>query len=146
MAWWGLVADGLFGWLKSRQEIKKIEREGSVRVTQARVDAEVKRAQTGDEQAGRLDELSIQQRGWKDDYLLLLTTLPMAILFIEPLIGALIAYKAGALAAGVSAGFAALAATPQYYWVAVAIVYIDTFGFRRMFRIAVEKWLQSRFG
>lgn len=102
--------------------------------------AEVKRLTQGDEAATELDRLSIQQRGWKDDYLLLITTAPLVLVFVGPLFGI------EGLEEAVQQGFAALAAMPEYYWYALAIIYIDTFGFRRMLRVAVEHWLESKFG
>ncbi|BDU37153.1 hypothetical protein [Vibrio nigripulchritudo] len=32
------------------------------------------------------------------------------------------------------------------YWYVLAMIYIDTFGFRRMLRVGFEHWLDKRFG
>jgi len=102
--------------------------------------AKIARIQSGDNNAAELDRLSIAQRGWKDDYLLLITTAPLVLLFIGPL------FSVEGLTEAVKAGFVALESLPEYFWYALGIIYIDTFGFRRMVRVAVERWLDSKFG
>jgi len=102
--------------------------------------AKIVRIQEGDKNAAELDRMSIAQRGWKDDSLLLITTAPLVLLFIGPLFGAV------GLTEAVKAGFLALESLPEYYWYALGVIFIDTFGFRRMVRVAVERWLDSKFG
>jgi len=131
----GLGADALNGW----QDRKKIKLQHKTKIEEAQVAATIKRIESGDEHAAMLDKESIKQRGWKDDYLLILTTLPLVALFVGPFIGLDLQTK-------VEAGFTALAKTPEYYWYALGIIYIDTFGFRRMVRVAFEKWLTDKFG
>jgi len=100
--------------------------------------AEITRIESGDKSAAELDRLSIASRGWKDDYLLIITTLPVVCLFVDPF------FPSYNLAAGITEGFKALNLTPEYYWYALGIIYIDTFGFRRMVRVAVEHWLNGK--
>lgn len=123
------------GW----QDRKKIQLEHKLEIDSAEVVAKIERIKSGDEHAASLDRESIKQRGWKDDYLLLLTTLPLVLLFIGPLVGV-------DFQTPVKDGFTALKETPEYYWYALAIVYIDTFGFRRMLRVAFENWVTKKFG
>lgn len=113
--------------IKRHQELK-----------QAKHIAKVERIKSGDDHAAGLDRLSIQQRGWKDDYLLLLSTSPLLAIFIDPLVSA-------DLASAISASFKTLNEMPEYYWYVLALIYIDTFGFRRMLRVAVERWLDNKF-
>jgi len=103
-------------------------------------EATVKRITQGDNSAAELDRVSIVQRGWKDEYLLLITTAPLVLLFIAPIFGV------AGLTEAVTAGFESLKQTPEFYWWALAVVYIDTFGFRRMVRVAVEHWLRAKWG
>lgn len=126
------IVSGAIGYFKDRQQTKKNERERKDKVEQAKTDAQIKRLQSGDESAAKLDELSIKQRGWKDEYLLILTTLPLGLSFIPD------------WAHIVDAGFSALDGVPEYYWYALGMIYVDTFGFRRMVRIAFEHWLQKK--
>lgn len=126
------VVDGVKGHFERKQELQKAEHE-----------AHIKRIAEGDAHAARLDEISIAQRGWKDEYLLLLTTLPLVLLFAAPLLQL---QSVEGLQAAVIAGFEALKLTPEYYWYALAIIYIDTFGFRRMLRVAFEAFVKKKFG
>lgn len=136
------VFGGIFDWLKHRRELKAEERQGELALKKANNQARIQRAQSGDDHAAAMDRASAGQRGWKDDFLLLLTTLPVLLLFAAPIYELWIAetYRPGDLQAAVMAGFTALKATPEYYWWALAAIYIDTFGFRRMLRTAVETW------
>lgn len=95
-------------------------------------EAKAKRAASGDTNAAKLDEISLNGRGWKDEYLLLLTTAPLILCFIPDYAGY------------VSLGFDSLNKVPEYYWYGLAMVYIDTFGFRRMLRTAMEQWVNKR--
>ncbi|WP_232060918.1 hypothetical protein [Vibrio taketomensis] len=116
-----------------RQELKAKRRERQDRIEEAVTNAQTARIAQGDMSAAELDKISITQRGWKDDYLLVLTTLPIILAFVPT------------LAPFVGAGFKALANNvPEYYWYALGMVYIDTFGFRRMLRVAIENWLEKR--
>jgi len=94
--------------------------------------AKTKRASEGDQNAATLDEMSISQRGWKDEYLLLITTAPLILCFLPDYAGY------------VDQGFTALDTVPEYYWYGLAMVYVDTFGFRRMLRTALEQWVNKR--
>ena len=105
--------------------------------------ASIKRISDGDASAAELDRISMGQRGWKDDYLLLLTTLPLALLFIAPLLSI---SSVEEIHAAVESGFVALNKTPEYYWYALALIYIDTFGFRRMLRVGFERWISKKLG
>lgn len=114
-----------------RLKRQEMEHEREVATTRARID----RIKQGDEQAAELDMLSLRTRGYKDDYLLFLATIPVIMTF-----------AGGEYAAQAAAGFAALSTLPEWYmWILLGI-YIDTFGFRRMLRTAMEKWVQSKFG
>ncbi|PSW06261.1 hypothetical protein [Photobacterium lipolyticum] len=133
----GIIASLISGGVslyKNRQETKAKESERKDRISEAKTTATIERIQQGDNNAAKLDELSIAQRGWKDEYLLLITTSPLVLCFIPD------------MAQYVDAGFAALLIVPEYYWYGLSMVYIDTFGFRRMLRVAAERWLEKRWG
>lgn len=126
---------------KQKSLNKSMERGAQYRLQQARVESQIKRLESGDDAAIGLDRLSFQHRGIKDDYLLLVTTAPMLLLFIAPMVELVLldhTYKAGDLAIAVNKGFSALDAAPQWYLIALALVYVDTFGFRRILRSALE--------
>ena len=115
--------------IRRKQELTRVQHE-----------ADIQRIQSGDDHAAELDSLSIAQRGWKDEYLLILSTVPLVGIFIDPFFGD------GSISAGMSQAFGVLETMPEYYWWVLGIIYIDTFGFRRMLRVAVEMWLKNKFG
>jgi hypothetical protein len=127
-----LVVEGVKKYFERGQEIAQAKHEAKV----AEIKAEA-------EQAGKLDELSIAQRGWKDEYLLIITTAPLVLLFFSPLLSITSIEE---IQYAVRAGFGALEETPEYYWYALALIYVDTFGFRQMLRGAFQVWLSKRFG
>ncbi|UTV30038.1 hypothetical protein [Photobacterium atrarenae] len=120
--------------LQQWQTNKAKARERTERIREAKTQAKIRRIQTSDDNAAELDRLSIAQRGWKDEYLLLVTTTPLILCFVPGMVP------------HVDAGFAALNTVPEYYWYGLAMVYIDSFGFRRMLRQAIENWHKNRLG
>jgi len=117
-------------WLSNKQELKKLDHEREVAAATARIE----RAKSGDEQAAELDMISLRSRGWKDDYLLFLATVPVIMTFMG-----------GEQGAAAATGFQNLGLLPEWYmWILLGI-YIDTFGFRRMLRVALEQWVAKRF-
>lgn len=126
-----LITGGFTAFKEMRkQKADEIKQAGELKAAIAT--AKTKRAAQGDTNAAALDELSIAQRGWKDEYLLLITTAPLLLCFIPD------------YAEYVNQGFTALDTVPEYYWYGLAMVYIDTFGFRRMLRTALEQWVNKR--
>jgi hypothetical protein len=91
----------------------------------------IERATQGNLSAAELDKISLSDRGWKDEYLLIITTLPVILSFFPSAVG------------HVQAGFAALEGMPEYYWYALAMIYIDTLGFRRMLRTVIAKYMDK---
>ncbi|NYZ66741.1 hypothetical protein H0A36_12040 [Endozoicomonas sp. SM1973] len=90
--------------------------------------------QQGNISATELDSLSIQSRGWKDDFLLLVTVIPLILCFIP------------GMNDPVKQGFEVLSASvPEWYMYALALVYIDTFGFRRILRNVLTNYLTTKF-
>ncbi|OMO23705.1 hypothetical protein BH582_23530, partial [Vibrio sp. 10N.222.47.A9] len=91
-------------------------------IEQERHQAQVKRLQSGYEQAADLDRVSLKDRGLKDEFILLVVFVPLILSFIPD------------YAEYVQEGFKALEFVPEYYWYIVGAVVIDTFGFRSMVR------------
>ncbi|BDU46908.1 hypothetical protein [Vibrio nigripulchritudo] len=88
---------------RQHKEIKanELKRQDELKAVQHA--AQVERIKVGDEAATQLDEVSIAQRGWKDEYLMILTTLPLGLSFVPE------------WAHIVDAGFAALENVPEYF-------------------------------
>lgn len=130
------VADGVVRHFEHKQEMKAAEQAGKLELRKAEIQARIKRLENADAADIALDRESVATRGWKDEYLLIVTTSPLVLLFLGPLLSV---GSAAELTAAVMAGFDALQHTPTYYWYALAIVYIDTFGMRRIVRELLER-------
>lgn len=148
----GLISTGINAWSersKQKANLKSMEISAQARLKVAKLESQIKRAEAGDTAAINLDQLSFEHRGWKDEYLLIFTTAPVLILFLAPLIELALLkdiYLAGDLTTAVMAGFTALQQTPDWYLVALLLVYVDTFGFRRLLRGVVESQLGKLVG
>ena len=139
------VSGAIEGW----SERKAVKLESETRVIEAKTEATIKRIESGDANAAAMHQLSAGSRGWKDDYLLILTTMPLVLLFVGPVFELFFlpgTYAAGAMTDAVMEGFLCLENTPEYYWYALGMIYVDTFGFRRMLRTAVEGWARKKLG
>jgi hypothetical protein len=125
------IAKGLFGlggqYMDNKRADKKQKHELKAAVTKSAID----RAKEGNLSAAELDKISLSDRGWKDEYLLIITTLPVILSFFPSMV------------TDIQAGFAALETMPEYYWYALAMIYIDTLGFRRMLRTVIAKYMDK---
>ena len=88
--------------------------------------AKVRRLQNGEEQASNLDDISIRDRGVKDEFILLVVFVPLILSFIPN------------YAPYVEQGFNALQKIPSPYWFVVGAVVVDTLGMRAMVRYLLE--------
>ncbi|PME33498.1 hypothetical protein BCV39_18840 [Vibrio sp. 10N.286.55.E10] len=88
--------------------------------------ARVRRLQNGEEQASNLDDISIRDRGVKDEFILLVVFVPLILSFIPN------------YAPYVEQGFNALQNIPNPYWFVVGAVVVDTLGMRAMVRYLLE--------
>jgi len=120
-------------WLSHRSKLKEVKRQSEIRIAEKKTEATIKRIENGDTHAATMDQLSVGERGWKDDYLLIIATIPLLMAFSPALLPLAIA------------GFAALDELPEWYMWVVLGLFIDTFGFRRMIRVALEGWLSRKF-
>jgi hypothetical protein len=139
------LGEAVKGWSDRKTAKVKLKSEIALKTTEA----QIKRVVEGDGHAAGMDQGSLGQRGWKDDYLLILTTMPIVLLFVGPLwemVFMAATYVKGDLTLAVLGGFTAMGTTPEYYWYALGMIYIDTFGFRRMLRVAIEGWAKKKFG
>lgn len=119
--------------LKRRQERKQKKQDSEDRIQEAKTEATIDRIKSGDVAAMNMDYITVKDRGWKDDYLLLIVTTPMVLSFFPQAVPF------------ITEGFVALNTTPEWYRWLLLGVYIDTFGFRRILREVLEAWLKKRF-
>ena len=146
----GLISNGIDAFAshaKQKSEQKTLELTGKYRIKQAQIESQIKRLESSDSAAISLDQLSFEHRGWKDEYLLIFTTAPVFLLFLAPLLELFLLnapYQSGGLTQAVMAGFEAMAKTPDWYLGALLLVFVDTLGFRRLLRTALENKLLKK--
>lgn len=114
----GKVAPQVVDYYKEKQRLKQ-----EVKLEKLRGKAEYERQKTqrASESEGRDHEWeleSIHNSGWKDEWVLVILSIPMVCVFIPW------------TQAAVLAGFAALETTPSWYRWLVMVIYAATFGIR----------------
>jgi hypothetical protein len=80
--------------------------------------AKTERAENSEGRDHEWEMASIQNSGWKDEWVLIILSIPMILAFIPYTV------------AYVNMGFAALETTPLWYRTIVASIYLATFGLR----------------
>jgi len=98
--------------LKAQIEIKKLE--GKI----AYEEAKTRRAEASEGRDHEWELESIRNSGWKDEWVLIILSIPMITSFIP------------ATQAATEAGFVALEGTPLWYRTTVMTIYLATFGLR----------------
>lgn len=119
-----LVTGGLAAY-KQHNQNKANELKRKDEMKQASHNKKMERLQSGDEQAASLDHLSIKERGFKDELLMLLFV-PLILCFFPD------------YAPHVKAGFESLKEIPEPYWWVIGAIVVDILGMRSMVRYLLE--------
>ncbi len=121
-------------YVKTKQEINKIKAKGKIDLAQTKVNASIERAKSDADSAGDLDRIALQNVGWKDEFLMIVITIPAILAFIP------------GMDKYVTDGFNALEKMPEYYQYALLGVYIYVFGFKRILLKVLHAFIEARFG
>ncbi|WCE29975.1 hypothetical protein [Vibrio sp. SCSIO 43137] len=122
----GMVTDSI----KGKREEKAKEREIKAEEQSKRLE----HTQQGNLSASELDALSIKQVGWKDEFLLIVTFIPVIMCFFPDLVSY------------VREGFAVLETMPEWFKYLVASVVIHSLGFRRFILPMWEAFAKRKWG
>lgn len=136
------IISGVKEYVGKKQDLQKLRREAAVELERTTLLAQIERAKSADIADTELDKLSLENTGWKDEYLLFITTTPLVLTMVSPFLDLWFLtteYKDGMLANAVLEGFTSLSSAPEYYWWALGAVYIHALGMRRMLRIMLER-------
>jgi hypothetical protein len=104
------------GW----QQRKKAKLEADLAIAQAKTQATIKRLETGQQADIAWENLSINNSGWKDEYILILLSIPLVLCFIP------------GMDDYVHKGFAALNQTPHWYRWSFMIAVGSSYGYRKI--------------
>ena len=147
-------------YLERKQAVRKLDTEAEIRIKSAEIESKIRRAESADLADSKIDTISVENTGWKDEYLLILTTSYLAIIMVSPFVDLAarifvdgytidgkevsFVYYDGLLIEAVNKGFAAMEKAPDYYWYALAAVYIHSLGMRRLFSNLLENGFNFR--
>jgi hypothetical protein len=112
----GTIVSALASVGKSWLENRKVKAEGKIKISQAKIDFKVKQYESRAQMD--VEAMKGMMFSWKDEYLLLLFSIPLIMVFIPPCVP------------WVTAGFAVLQTLPMWYQWAITGMVAATFGIR----------------
>ena len=107
-------------YLEGKRKEKQVEREHKISMAEYKVKSAQARVDRGEEADIAWENTSLKQAGLKDDYLLLLFSIPLVLCFIP-------GYDVY-----VNAGFEALKKTPQWYQYSILLMVGGTYGHKKI--------------
>lgn len=136
---------GVKEYVGKKQELQKLERTAEVEMKKAVLTAQINQATQLAISETELDRMSIEKTGYGDEYLLIITTLPLVLsLFVSPAMDWYMMpseeYVQGMIAEAMKNGFINLRELPEYYWYGMGAVYLHFLGMRRMFTALIERF------
>jgi hypothetical protein len=136
------ILSGIKEYVGKKQDLQKLRREAAVETEKVLLTAKIERARSADLADAELDKISLENTGWKDEYVLLLVTSPMVLNMISPFMDMFVLsddYQRGMISAAVNQGFVNMTSAPEFYWWAVLAAVVHSFGMRRMLNSVLEK-------
>ena len=116
------IASPITGYFKNKQEIKKLDAEADVLIRTKR-NAHIQNMDIKEFEADtNWNQLSIKNSSWKDEYWLVMLSIPMVMCFIP----------AWGLRAAALDGFQALGELPDWYRWAIAIMISSAYGYKKL--------------
>jgi hypothetical protein len=107
-------------YFKRRMEIKHEDRQQERELKRATVERQIELRRQGmaDDAAWELESLKIHSTGWKDEFILILLSIPLILVFFPP------------TAPYVLTGFQILESTPQWYRWLILMIFTAVYGIR----------------
>lgn len=99
---------------------KQAKLESELRVTEAVTTAKIEAVKAGDLSAAAWENLQVQNSGWKDEWFVVVLSIPLVMCFVPGLEGY------------VMQGFNVLSGTPEWYQWMVGIAVSASFGYRKL--------------
>jgi len=125
----GAIVNGVSNYFTTKQEIKKVEVEANKEVIVARAKATINRLQRESEQDFDLNRMAVEnmKNSWKDDFILIIITMPFIMLFIPE-------YQAIAIN-----GLEAMDInTPIWYQIMVISIFLSIYGLRDILKVVLQ--------
>jgi len=122
------IGGGVLGYFKEKQKIKAKRQERIDRIDEAKTVAHENRLTKAQDGDIAWENTSIENAGWKDEWILVLFSVPIVMCFAGP-----------GGAAWVTAGFAALATTPLWFQSAWGVMVASAFGYKKFANLMMLK-------
>jgi hypothetical protein len=122
----GGAISSLFGigteWVKASQQRKTAKLEHQLALERAKTESQVKKIQTSQEADIAWEQTSLDQAGWKDEFLLLLYSIPLVLCFLPE------------YSQYVERGFAILDQTPDWYQYSLGLMVASSYGHKKFLK------------
>lgn len=124
----GLAVGGAIDWFRGDQELKKVKAEGKIEVQKAKNQAEVARIskQADQDHDQNMEMVRQMERSWKDEFVLILVTIPFAMCFIPELQE----YAVN--------GFTVASTMPMWYQILLVGIFFNIYGMKDIFRLVIQ--------
>lgn len=131
--WVGDIASSISSYLTDRQKIKAAEKERSDELKKANLDAKLEAIRAGQAADIHQDNGARANAGWMDDISFYLFLLPVPLAFFPGMVP------------HIHAGFQVLESMPEYYQVALGLMLVSVWGYRRLVvplvEVVVKQWV-----
>lgn len=114
-------------YLEGRRQVKQAELNHKIKLTELKTGAAERRATNGQEADIAWENTSLHQAGWKDEFLLLLFSIPLVMCFVP------------GMDVYVFAGFEALKGTPDWYQYSILLMVGGTYGSKKVMEFMKTK-------
>jgi hypothetical protein len=114
----GAPVEKVAEYFTERQRLKQELKLAKIRGKIAREDARARAYEKRMDQDHEWELRQIENSGWKDEYVLILLSIPLVLSFVPATVGYVLA------------GFAALAQTPAWYQLLITAVFFAVYGIR----------------
>ena len=116
----GPVIEAIGGAVNHYFEVKKIERQGELDLKKAELEGQIKAASAVEQHSADWEVASIQNSGWKDEWITIILSIPLIGSFVP------------GLDIYIHRGFAVLSETPEWYRYSIMVMIAAAFGYQKL--------------
>lgn len=107
-------------YFRDKAKLKSVERNNRIEAEKAIGEARIENIRQGKINEAAWNMESIRQSGWKDEWLTIVLSIPLILVFFPSLVDDMMA------------GFTALEATPEWYRYSVGVMIASAFGYQKL--------------
>lgn len=133
-SWIPSIIGSIGAYFNEGQKIKAAQKERSDTLKRTALDAKLKAIEAGQSADITQDKSARSEAGWMDDISFYLFLLPVPLAFVPDAVP------------HIQAGFAVLESMPEYYQIALGMMLVSVWGYRRLviplLEVIVKKWVK----